>query len=794
VAPATSAVALVVLIVAIAAATVTFSVVDAVSLRQLPLVEPHRLLSIARLASTSPRPGVVAPQDFYAWQDGASAFEGLAAVGPWSLRLQTGDGLETLPAARATGTLFDVLRVRALHGRTFTVEHEQAGRDKVAVISHALWIRRFNADAGIVGRAVTFGKETREILGVMPEGFTYPVGPARATEVWIPNVPRPTDRDHAFQGRTYYLDVVGRLRPGATLEQAQAQVESITAQVSAQYPSSFWRDARPVVVTLHERVVGPARQWLLLVLGAVTLVLIVAYVNVANLLLVRAAARRRELATRAALGASRARLGRTLILEGLVLTTAAAAAGITFSFWGVSIVKSALPEGLARASTVTVDARVLAVAIVSAIGTGVLSGAVPAWHAMRADLATVMKDGSAGVIGGRGRVRWMRILLGVEVAIVVAVLVAVALFVTSFVRILRMDLGFDRDNVVAFSVDRRLDNVVEDQRLAATEAIVADLLARARAVPGVVDAALVEGALPLSGGSTRYSIKVPGFGETSGVDMLELRGVTARYIETMGMRILEGRPIEPTDRTGTDAIAVINEEAARRFFNGRAVGRTFEFRKRTTVVGVVANSRLAGPEVDVRPELYLPLTQNDTRSSDVSGDLVLRTQGAPEAVVAGVQEAIRQVIGGAAPTPHYLSESFRRLTAPRRFNASVMAVFGAVALLIGITGIYAVVAFTVTQQVRAIGLRRALGASGGRILGAVVADTGRTLAAGVAFGLSIAWLVSGAFSSVVFGVRPTERWVYVGVAILAVLAGLVAAVVPGLRAVRIDPLLALRRE
>ena len=794
-APGTTAIALLVLTIAIAAATVTFSVVDAVTLRTLPFPEPDRLASIARVTSLSPRLGPSAPQDFFSWQGGATAFESLAAVGPWNLRLQTDQGTETLTGSRATGSLFQVLRVHAALGRTFTSEHEQAGRDKVVLISHDLWLRRFNGDPGVVGRTVTFGKEAREILGVMPPGFTYPIGPATPAEVWTPIVPRPTDRDHATGGRGYYMQIVGRLRPGATLEQARAQVETITSQVAATYPSSFWKDARPVVTSLHEFVVGPARQWLLLVLGAVALVLLVADVNVANLLLVRATTRGRELATRAALGASRARLARMLLFEGLLLTTAAAAAGITLSYWGLSIVKASLPEGLARASSIALDARVLTIAIAAAMGTGLLFGLLPAWHAMRADLVSVMKDGSAGVIGGRGRVRWMRALLGAEVAVVVTVLVAMALFVTSFIRIVRADMGFDRNNVVGFDVNRRLDQVPDDQRLAAADATAADLIERVSAVPGVVSAALVDGGLPLSGGSSRYSVKIDGYGETRGGDMLELRGVTAGYVETLGMRLLDGRSFEATDRAGSPLVALINEEAARRFYGGRAVGRTFEFRGRTTVVGIVADSRLSGPEVAVRPELYVPLTQNDTRSSSLSGTLVVRTGRSPEAVVPAVQEAMRQLLGGATPpAPTYVRESFEKLTASRRFNAGVMAVFGAVALLIGVSGIYGVVAFTVTQQVRAIGLRRALGATGGRILRAILADAGRTVAVGIAIGLLIAWMVSGVFASVVFGVQPTEMSVYAAVAVLSAIAGLLAAIVPGLRAARLDPLIALRRE
>jgi predicted permease len=789
---ATTVTAFVILSLGVSAAIVTFSVVDTIALRPLPLPEPHRLIAIARADNRSPQLGPLAPQDLFSWQAGVPALQGLAGIGPWSVRVQTDTGVQALTAFRVTPNLFDVLQVSPAIGRTFSPEHERAGSDAVIVLSHGFWMRHFAGNPAVVGTRVAFAKETREILGVMPAGFTYPIGPAKDADVWVPYVPRPNERDHASPGRGYFLQLVGRLQPEATLALAREQIEAVTRGIAAQYPNqSFWRNARPVVMPLHERVVGPAAQWLQLMLAAVALVLLVACVNVANLLLARATTRGRELATRAALGAGHLRIARMLLFEGLLLAAAAAAVALAISSWGLSAITAMLPAGLARASSIALDGRVVGVSIAAAVLTGVFFGGVPAWHAMRADLVAAIRDGSGAVSGGRRRARVMRALLTAEVAFVVAVLVAVGLFVGSFVQIVRTDLGFDRRQVVGFSVNRDVSSLPAEQRMAAFESFVAELVDQVRTTPGVAAAAFADGGLPLSGGSTRYSIKIDGI-ETA--DMLELRAVSAEYFEALGMRMVEGRALTRDDRVGTPAVAVINQAAARRYFpGGSAVGRSFEFRAPTTVVGVVADPRHAGPEVDVQPQMYLPLTQNDMLRSSLSGELIVRADGSPQAVATAVQSVLQRSLGlTVAPTPRFVDESFRTLTASRRFNASVMAMFGIIALVIGAIGVYGVMAFSVAQQVRAIGIRMALGASRARILRDVVADAAMPLGLGVGVGLVAAWTMSGVFASVIFGVRPAEASIYAMVAATAAATGLLAALLPGSRAARIDPSRALR--
>jgi predicted permease len=788
---------LAILSLGVAAATVTFSVVDAVALRRLPLPEPHRLVAIGRAERVNPRPSIVAPQDFFTWQAQTPALEGLAGVGPWQLSFGSGPETESLTTWRITANLFDVLRVRPMLGGGFTADHEVAGQDQVGILSHGFWMRRFGGDPTVIGRSVTFGKETRQVVGVMPQGFTYPVGPARATDVWVPHVPRPRDRDHGFQGRTYYLLPVGRLRPGATVEQVQDQVSRATAAVVAAYPNQvFWKDSWPVVTTLHDFVVGPSQRWLVLVLGAVALVLVIAYVNVANLLLARATSRARELAMRTALGAGRARIARMLVLESLMLSLAAAAIGIVLATGGVSWATASLPAGLARASTIAIDLRILAVAIAAAIATGLVFGAIPAWHGSRADVMSVMKQGGSAIGPGRGRARWQRLLLVAELAFVVTLLVATALFATSFINVLRTDLGFVNGNLVGLSVSKSLSTVPEPQRELAAEMFVADVLARVTAVPGVRGAAIASGGLPLFGAQSSYGITVPGYGQTTGADSVVLRAVTANYFDLIGMRFVGGRMFDGTERPGSPAVAIINEEAARRFFGGRnPVGEVFTFRGPTTVVGVVSSVRISGPEADVRPEMFVPLLQDETRGSSVDGDVVVRLAPNTTGLVTALQSTLQQVTGATRPPrTRDLDAQFRARTADRRFNAGLMTVFGLLALAMAAAGVYGLASFVVAQQTRAIGVRLALGATAGRIFRGVLAESGRLLGAALMIGLLGGWAASRLFASVIFGVTGGEPWLYGLVALTMAATVLVATLLPARRAARVDPIVALRAD
>jgi predicted permease len=785
----TTLLALAILTLGIAAATVTFSVVDVVALRELPYHNPERLVAFARVSRLDASNSPLAPQDYFSLRKAVDACADIAAAGYWQLRFGDQDSKPVL-GARTTTNFFDVLGVVPLLGHGFQDPHQNEGSDKVVILGYQIWLRQYGGDPGVIGRRVAFGRESREIIGVMPEGFSYLMYRAQPAEFWIPWVPRPQDRSDAG-GRSFFLQTFGRLRPGMSLDQARAQVEAMASAMPV--PASGSPD-RFATISLSDFVIGPAKPWLLLILAAVGLVLLTTCINVANLLLARAAVRRRELATREALGASRARLARSLLLEGLLLALGAAAGGIVASFWGVAFAKSWLPEGLAHASEIAVDGRVLLVSVAAALVCGLLFGAAPALHAWRSDLTPAIKAESSALIGGHTRGRWLKALLVAEVAFVMTLLVGTGLVVTSFIRVMTTDLGFERKDVVTYSVSKSLPKLPSEARAPAAESFLNDVAERAAGVPGVTAAAIVRDGLPLAGTSVRYSVVLPNGADTG--DVFDLHPVTAGYFKTMALRLARGRVFERSDRTGAPAVAIINELAARRFFPSvDPVGQVITFRGPTTIVGVVADVRLQGPEVDVRPELYVPLSQELTFVGGAFGDLVVRGAPMTSDLIARVGEAIAPALDGRmVPQPQHVNDLFRKLTAARRFNAAVLSIFGLIGAFIAAIGIYGVLTFVVANQVREIGLRMALGAPARSVFVGIVNKALRIAGAGVMLGLVGARAISRMFEALVVGITATDGRIYFAAAAVLMAVGLAAAVKPAWRASRVDPLVTLRSE
>jgi predicted permease len=782
-----------ILAVTIAAGTITFSVVDAVAIRPLPFAAPNELVSVQRLLKIWATPQSVASQDYFNWLEHTSSFTAIGASRFDSLAFDIGGVHGTAGTARVTANLFDVLGVKAAHGRLFRPGDDEPGHDDVIVLSHVFWTQHLAADPSVIGRRVPFDGHLREIVGVMPAGVSFPISAFRPPDVYVPYVATTDERSPALGNREFALYVVGRLEPYTTLAAARADLEHASTAMISAFPQAMEKDSTLVVSSLQDRVIGQAKSWLYLVLAAVGVVLLVACVNVANPFLARTAVRVREMATRLALGASRGRLARVLLIEGTMLALVSAAAGVGVSFWGVSIAKASLPASLASTSGIAVDLRVLVVSIAVAMLCGLLFASAPAWWSSRSDLAASMRTGNAGSVGA-GRSRSFKTFLVVEMTFVSVLLVASALLVTSFIRITTADLGFDRRNVVTYSIDKPLGSMPEaDQQLAA-HAFLTDLFDRVRHTPGVKDAALIYNGLPLSGGSAQYSIAVPG---QSNKLLMDAHQVTPGYFSTMAIQLLRGRVFAESDTAGTAPVAVINDVAARTVFGSdEVVGRTFTFRGSTTIVGVVRSVRADGPEIDVRPEIYVPIAQSPMMSrGSVRGHLVVRVNNTSNAETTAVGSAIQPLLNTPrAPMPEIVDDAFRRLTADRRFNAGVMAIFGAIAILIGAIGIYGTMAFLVAQRVREIGVRVALGATPSRVMRTVIRDASWCVLLGLVVGLASARAVSSLFTSLVFGVTPTSPSIYIGVAALLVIVGIAAALVPARRAARLDPLVALRTE
>jgi putative ABC transport system permease protein len=816
----TTALAFGILTLTLAVGTVTFSVVDAIVLRPLPYTDRDDLVSVARQVRPSDGPGPVSPQQFFAWRDRVQTFDMIGAVVSSGVTRIASDGSSgDLRIGRVTTNLFDVLRVQAVLGRAFLPGDDTPGRDQVVVLTHDVWVRRFAADAGVIGRRIALvdraAAETMvEVVGVLPPGVVYPASAIQPIDLFRPYVP--TERDWMYPlPQAYFVDVIGRLKPRVSLEQARADIERATAAVRSEFGMTGAPIGTAVVMRLHDRIVGKARGWLLLILAGVGCVVLVGCVNASSLLLSRAVSRAREFSTRAALGASRTRLVRTLLAEGFILVFAASATATLFSHWGLGLVKASLPSGLARASTIAIDGRVLVASIAVAVLCGVIAGGASGWRIGRMDLFDHLRSGAA-VVGGYRQFRAFGAFLIAEMAFVSALLVATTLLVTSFVAVVTADLGFDRRNVVAIWIQTPVARAVQGDGDRIWTSFFDDVLRRARAVPGVAAVGLIGlGGAPLGGGATRYSLEIPGRGTTPPEDFLETRAVSPEYFSTIGLRVREGRAFTASDVDGAPSVAIINEWAAQRLFAGlKAVGTVVRFNDRPTrIVGIVQDPKIHGPEAASISQLYLPLAQSpmvgilaaDPASSFVAAQLVIRATADPYATASAVRQALYPVFGAEKVTvrgmtldsisaPRSLDDSFWEITEARRFNASLMGAFGLVALVIGAIGVYGTMAFIVAQQTRSIGLRIALGATPSDVIRSVVSAAVWRAGVGIGTGLLIAWASAGLFTSLVFGVEPTDMRPYlVVVAILGSVAFL-AALVPARRAARIDPILSLRAE
>ena len=795
-APGFTAVALVVLTLGIGASTAIFAVVDAVVLRGLPFDQADRLMSVSELLLESGTPtGTNTPQNFIDWRAGQQVFDGLAAVaGGSGYILRDGGEAVDIRTRRVTHELFPVLRVPPHLGGTFTAAHEVDGEHRVAVLSYGFWQQQFGGDPNVVGRRMTLDNGTYEVIGVMPAGFTYPVGAAQPPQMFVPYLVPPSERVRG-NSRSYYLSLVGRLRPGVSIEQARAQIEQITEPLAAATPT--WFAGKGISIRpLHAALVGRVRPWMLLLLGVVAFVLSIACVNVANLMLARATAREREFSIRAAMGASRWQLARGLLIESLVLSLAGAALGTIVAVVGADVLRSAMPPFVPRLSNIAIDLRVLGVSALAATVTGLLFGLIPAIQSSRPDLTHALRDGGRATTAGVARQRLRSVLVVAEVALAVVLLIGSGLFVSSFARVMSIDLGFDHRNLLTMQVPlgslQRLNDTSEADRTALAgrnmESVDALLETIAR-TPGVDSFAIHAGALPLSGNSIATTAKA---GATSRTESVELKGVSPGYHQTFRIPLRAGRLFNADDRTGGAPVVILNEVAAATLFDGQsAIGQIVTVNGDRTVVGIVGAVRQSGPETPAPPEAYVPLSQ----ATIYDAELTVRTSGDPMAALPGVKQTVMSVLPTAVfPTARTMEGLLDGLVAQRRFNMTLFSLFGLLGLVIASVGIYGVMAFIVEQRTAEFGVRMALGAQRSRILGMVLRRAAIMMAAGLFIGMGIAWACARFVRAFLFEITPADPIVYLGGAGLLTLVGLIAALVPAFRASRVDPIVALRAQ
>jgi putative ABC transport system permease protein len=783
----------------IGANTAIFSLVDAVVLRPLPYPEPERLVSIwetlpAQPASPTPdrRRSVVAPANFVDYQARARSFSAMVAFEQSAMTLTGLDTPERLDVQNVSVGYFDVVGLRPSIGRAFAPDDFRWGSHRVTILTHAAWQRLFGGDTAAAGRRIQLNGADHEVIGVMPPDFIAPVDnetPA-AVDLLRPLVFGPDD-DVLSNRLDHRVDVIGRLAPGVSAAAASAELRIISESIGREFPRAAQQGVE--LAPLRADQVREVRPQMLGMLAGVGLVLLIACANVAGLVMVRSLAARREIAIRATLGASRGRLIRSLVTQSLVLAVLGAAAGLIVAWWTRDALVALAPPTLIYANSAALDLRVLAFTALLAIATGLVFGILPAWQVSRTRPNEALRD-TERVVASRWVLRSRNALLAAEVALSLALLVGAGLMVRSLVALNRVDVGFEPSGVLAANISfPRAAYPTKASELAFFEAAVE----RLRQTPGIQQAAFATG-LPMRGAWTSGFELERGEPRAAGAPMEQagFQAVSAGYFDTLGIRLLHGRALAHSDRTGAMPVAVVGEAFGRKFLGGKnPIGwrlRRGEKFPWITVVGVVADIRRGGQAASIEPQVYLPAGQTELYPSVLSR-IAVKASGDP----APVREALKQAVWAIdrnLPLTGVLTldETLVLGQAERRFQTFLFGLFAAVAVLLSMVGMYGVVAYAVSQRTAEIGLRLALGARPGQIVAWAVGDAARPLALGTALGIGIAVLLSRAVSSQLFGITPWDTTTYALAGTLLALVALGAAWFAARRATRINPLTALR--
>jgi putative ABC transport system permease protein len=779
-------IALLTLTLGIGANTAIFSVIRAVVLNPLPYDEPEKIVVLWEVNPDGVRDRVSVPS-FEDWKSDAGALETVAAYRRVDFTFAgSGDPL-SVSGVRATPELFGVLKSRAKIGRTFAAEDGVFGAPPVVVLSDGFWRRVLGGEPGIVGRTIDLDAEPYTVVGVMPEGFEFPT--AGNAQLWAPLTFDPKDL-HGRSRRARSLMVVGRLAGTATPQQANEELKLLAARIAAEHKDSNdgWS---ATVIAAHDQLVATSRPALMVLMGAVGFLLLIVCANMSNLLLARLSSRRREIAVRSALGASRWEVVRPVLAESLVLALGGGLLGLVVAIWGVRVLSS-LPEAhLPRMEQIELDAGVLLFTLLISTGVAIAFGLLPAMHMSRSDLRVNLNASTAST-STRGARRLLNAIVVVEVALALVLLVGAGLMTRSFAKLLQVDPGFAPDNVLAAQVFLPTTKYRERHRLVQ---FFEDVLDRIKGAPGIKAASAVS-VLPMYdvGVASALPFSVEGRPPPRNEDPLaDVRIVAPGYFETMKIALEEGRFLDERDTTEAPRTSVINETMARRYFpEGSPLGRTIvNPHGKSVVVGVVRDVRNQGLESEPKKQVYLPLRQ----SPSAGMALVARTERDPMAFAATVRSAIWAVD---AQQPIYEMSTMEQIVARAvflpRMSALLLAMFAGAALLLAGVGIYGVLSYAVSQQTREIGLRMALGATGRRTIGLVVRNSVVMLATGVGVGLGLSLALARSMSQILYAVSPFDLLAFSIASTLLIATGLVATLLPARRATRVDPMVALRSE
>jgi putative ABC transport system permease protein len=784
-----------------------FSIVDSVLLTPPPFRQPDRLVIVwASDPVTAKRVGIedkipVTNPNLSDLQQGSRSFERLGLVSANRLAL-TGQGdPEQLGAVYVLGDFFNTLGARAALGRTLDLGDDVPGLPRVAVLSHSLWQRKFGSDPRVVGRTISLGNHPVTVVGVMPARFTFPRGGADAPphfgfspdpDVWVPA--GGTLETRADRGSRYNV-MVARLRPGVATAQAQAELETISQRLAQSFPDTdkgFTLYLQPIV----DQMLGSLRPALLVLWGAVGFVMLIACANVANLLLARAASRQKEIALRMAIGAGRRQLVAQLLTESAVLSVLGGILGVALAWAGLRAFASLVPAGMVDASSFSLDTRALAFTAGLCLVTTVLAGLVPALQMTRPNLSGTLREGTRAGAGTAGSHRTRNALVVAEVAFAVLLLIGAGLLLRSFDQLLSVAPGFRPERVLVFELGLPKPLYPPPQRLPFYTHVVEGV----RTLPGVSSAAMISD-LPMGGTESVNSVTFEGRpkpkpGETP---LVPLRRVSPGYFELMGIPLLRGRLPTEADRKGSLPVVAIAEAMARTYWPGEdPLGK----RVRTggddtwyTVIGVVGNVHDSTLQDDPRPELYQLPEQVPPNSISFMNRIVVRTTGDPQSLVKGVQDVVHHLDPNQPVSRiRTMEQVVSNTLAKPRFSMLLLSLFAALALALSIVGIYGITSYSVSQRRRELGLRMALGAPPNGILGLVMRETGALAGLGVLLGLGAAFALTRVMASLLFGVGAIDLLTFLGVSLGLLLISLTAAYLPGRKAMRIDPIVALRTE
>jgi putative ABC transport system permease protein len=797
--PGFAAVAIIVLALGIGANTAIFSVVNAVLLRPLPYKDPGKLVQVWHVPPPKSFPGMtqfaVSAANYLDWRDQNHVFEQLAIYSYANLNLSGRGQAESLTSGVVSSNFFSVLQVRPLLGRAFDPGEDQPGRANTVVLSHAFWREHFGSDPRIVGQIITLNQQSYTVAGVMPARFEMPP----SAQVWTPMAL--TDKEKAVRGE-HHFGVIGRLKPDANLNQAQAEMNTISSRLEQQYPTDD-KGWGAVVVPLREQLVGDVRPALLVLLGAVAFVLLIACANVANLMLAKTLGRRKEIAIRSALGASRLRVLQQVLSESVLIALIGGILGLIIAHFGVQLISAFLANQLNQSPDISLNIWVLGFTLAVSILTGVLAGLAPALRLTKTDLNEALKQGLGRTDSDSGGTRTRSVLVVSEVALSLILLIGAGLMIRSLWLLRSIDPGLDPNHVLTMRVgvpSTRFPSPLQQSNF------FNEALQRIRALPGVESAGVID-ALPLNGGGSIQPIAIEGRPAQQMADQPEVgvRIISPAYFQAMRIPLLRGRNFNDSDAAGAPLTILISESMAKRFWpNENPIGKhltmTFLPDGPREIVGIVGDVKDEGlTVVDPVATLYTPMAQLSTPLlggwTSFPMWLVVRTNSTPSSLTSAVTSAVHQV-DSELPLLQIrtMQEVVAESLSQQRFNMLLLAVFAGLALLLAAIGIYSVLSYSVKRRVREIGIRMALGAQVRDVLRLIVVEGMRPTLIGVAIGLAGALALGRVLANLIYGIKPTDPITFGAVSVLLAGVGLFASVIPAYRATRVEPMKTLRDE